>query len=260
MKKMILLTMALMMMLAPLSAPAAQEEKVELYVLAAASLTDVMAQIGESYKEVAPHVEITFVFDSSGTLQSQIEAGAPADVFVSAAQKQMNTLEEAGLIQKESRKDLLVNKVVLIVPAASELALTSFEEVATDLVKMVAIGEESVPVGQYTQAIYEHLGTWDAIKAKANLGQNVRAVLAWVESGDVDCGIVYATDAASTQGVKVVAQAPEGSHAPVVYPAAVVESTTNQEQAQAFLDYIGGEQAQALFVAAGFTMADVVSE
>ena len=125
MKKLILWTLALVMMAAPMAAPAAQAEKVELYVLAAASLTDVMAQIAESYKEVAPEVVITFVFDSSGTLQSQIEAGATADVFVSAAQRQMDALEEGGLIKKKSRKDLLLNQVVLILPAASELALSS---------------------------------------------------------------------------------------------------------------------------------------
>lgn len=258
MKRLTLWALVLAMMIAPMTmrAEKAEEKPVELYVLAAASLTDVMAEIAESYKEVAPNVEITFVFDSSGTLQAQIEAGAPADVFVSAAQKQMNALEEGGLIKAESRVDLLVNKVVLILPAGSSLALDSFEDVATDLVRMAAIGEESVPVGQYTQAIYEHLGSWDAVRQKANLGQNVRAVLAWVESGDVDCGIVYATDAASTDGVKIVAEAPEGSHAPVIYPAAVAESTTNAEAAQAFLDYLSGDTARELFIAAGFTMAE----
>ena len=256
MKKLILWTLALVMMAAPMAAPAARAEKTELYVLAAASLTDVMAQIADSYKEVAPEVEITFVFDSSGTLQSQIEAGATADVFVSAAQRQMDALEEGGLIKGESRKDLLRNRVVLIVPAASELALTSFEDVAGDPVRMIAIGDESVPVGQYTQEIYEYLGTWDAVKAKANLGGNARAVLSWVASGDVDFGIVYATDAATTDGVKVIAQAPEGSHAPVIYPAAVVEGSQYAEAAQAFLDYLSGDTARALFIAAGFEMAE----
>jgi len=260
MKKLILWALALVMMAAPISLPAVLAEKVELYVLAASSLTDVMTEIAGAYKQAAPEVEITFVFDSSGTLQSQIEAGATADVFVSAAQRQMDALEEGGLIKKESRKDLLVNKVVLILPAASALALSSFEDVAGDLVKMIAIGDESVPVGQYTQQIYEYLGTWDAIKAKANLGQNVRAVLSWVASGDVDCGIVYATDAATTDGVKVAAQAPEGSHEPVVYPAAVVESTRNAEAAQAFLDYLSGDTARSLFIAAGFTMAEEISK
>lgn len=255
-RRLILLALALMMMGAPLTAPAARAETAELYVLAAASLTDVMTRIAESYKETAPNTRITFVFDSSGTLQAQIEAGAAADVFVSAAQRQMNALEEGGLIKGESRRDILRNRVVLIVPAASTLALSSFEEAAGDQVRLIAIGDESVPVGQYTREIYERLGIWDAVKAKANLGGNVRAVLSWVESGDVDCGIVYATDAASTDGVKVIAQAPEGSHAPVVYPAAVVEGTQHAEAAQAFLDYLSGETARDLFIAAGFEMAE----
>ncbi len=258
MKKLILWTLALVMMAAPMAAPAARAEKTELYVLAAASLTDVMAQIAESYKEVAPDVGITFVFDSSGTLQSQIEAGATADVFVSAAQRQMDALEAGSLIKRESRMDLLKNRIALIVPAASELTLTSFEDVAGDQVRMVAIGDESTPFGQYTREIYEQLGIWDAIMAKANLGVTVRAVLSWVESGDVDCGIVYATDATTTDGVRVIAQAPEGSHTPVIYPAAVVESTKNAEAAQAFLDYLSGDTARALFIAAGFTMAEEI--
>ena len=251
MRKLLLYALSALLMLAPLAAPA-QAKETELYVLSASSLTDVMGEIGKAYQEAVPGVRITFVFDSSGTLQSQIEAGAVADVFVSAAQKQMNALEEKGLIKSDSRRDLLVNKVVLIVPKDSGLALKGFEDVAADQVKMVAIGEESVPVGQYTQAIYEHLGLWEAVKAKANLGQNVRAVLAWVESADADCGVVYATDAASTDQVRVVAEAPEGSHAPVVYPAAVVEGTKNAEAAQAFLDYLSGPEARALFVKAGF--------
>ncbi len=259
MKKLAVCALSLLLALAPTGLGRAAEET-ELYVLAAASLTDVMAQIGEAYRETAPDVRLTFVFDSSGTLQSQIEAGAPADIFVSAAQKQMNALEEEGLIVKESRRDLLVNSVVLIVPADSEAAISSFEDVEDEKVKMVAIGDESVPVGQYTQAIYEHLGLWEAVKAKANLGSNVRAVLAWVESGDVDCGVVYATDAASTDRVRVVAQAPEGSHQPVIYPAAVVAATQRAEAAQAFLSYLAGPEARALFEAAGFTMAESAAE
>lgn len=233
---------------------ATAEEAVELYVSAAASLTDVMTEIGGLYMEENPDVTLFFSFDSSGTLQTQIEEGAPADVFVSAAQKQMNALAEQDLIVPESRIDLLENKVVLIIPAGSEIGLSSFEDVATDKVSMVAIGGESVPVGQYTQTIYESLGLWDEVSAKANLGENVRAVLAWVESGDVDCGIVYATDAASTEGVEVICEAPEGTSDPVIYPAAVVGATGHQDAAQAFVDFLLSDEAVAAFEAAGFVM------
>jgi len=239
----------------PTVEPEPPAEPVELFISAAASLTDVMQAIAEQYKSIAPNVNITFTFDSSGTLQQQIEQGAPSDIFISAAQRQMNALADQNLINAATRLDLLINKVVLIVPGSSDLELASFEDVTTDKVSMVAIGGESVPVGQYTQEIYEFLGTWDQVMAKANLGENVRAVLAWVESGDVDCGIVYATDAASTPNVKIVAEAPEGSHAPVIYPAAVLAESQQQEAAAAFLAYLATPDAVAAFQNAGFTMA-----
>lgn len=233
---------------------APEPEPVELYISAAASLTDVITEIAEAYKEAAPNVTLTCTFDSSGTLQTQIEEGAPADIFLSAAQKQMNALEEGGLIVSDTRKDLLVNKVVLIIPADSSIELSSFEDVATDKVSMVAIGDETVPVGQYTEEIYTYLGTWEEVQAKVNLGANVRAVLAWVETGDVDCGIVYATDAASTDLVKVVCEAPEGSHKAVIYPGAVLEGSENKDEAKAFLDYLSSPTAIAAFEKAGFTI------
>ncbi len=239
----------------PTPEPEPEPEPITLYVSAAASLTDVMAEIVEQYKAVAPNVEIVCTFDSSGTLQTQIEEGAPADIFVSAALKQMNALNDEGLMDSSSIKQLLENKVVLIVPKDSTIALSSFEDVATDIVKMVAIGDPaSVPVGQYTEEIYTYLNLWDEVNAKANYGENVRAVLAWIESGDADCGIVYATDAASTDGVKVICGAPEGSHKPVIYPAGVVKASENPEAAQAFLDYLSSADAVAAFEAAGFAM------
>lgn len=255
MKKTLGILLAIVMMLG-LCGVSVAEEPVELFVSGAASLTDVLTAIGDAYMAENENVAMIFSFDSSGTLQTQIEEGAPADVFVSAAQKQMDALEEQGLILADTRINLLENKVVLIVPADSELDITSFEDVATDTVTMVAIGDESVPVGQYTQEIYENLGLWEDVQAKANLGENVRAVLAWVESGDVDCGIVYATDAATTEGVRVVAEAPEGTVQPVICPAAVVASSGQEEAAKAFIEYLQGDTAVALFEEAGFVMAN----
>ncbi len=238
----------------PEPTPEPTREPVELFVSAAASLTDVLVEIAKGYKTVSPHVTLTFNFDSSGTLQTQIEEGAPADIFFSAAQKQMTAMKEKGFTADDTIKNILVNKVVLIIPANSDKGITSFEDVATGKVRLVAVGEASVPVGQYTEEIYTTLGTWDAVKAKANFGTNVRNVLAWVESGDVDCGIVYATDAATTDLVKVVAEAPEGSHKPVVYPAAVLTNATHPDEAKAFLDYLSGPEASAAFEAAGFAI------
>ena len=228
---------------------------VELYISAAASLTDVIEEIGAAYMAANEHVTLVYNFGSSGTLQTQIEEGAPADIFLSAAQKQMDALADKDLIDAATRLDLLINKVVLILPVDSDADITSFEDVTTDKVSMVAIGEASVPVGQYTEEIYTHLGTWDQVQAKANPGENVRAVLAWVETGDADCGIVYATDAYSTDLVKVVAEAPEGSHKPVVYPGAVLAETENADEAQAFLDFLSTPDAVKAFEAAGFSMA-----
>ena len=237
---------------APVETPA--PEPAEILVSAAASLTDVLPQIAEQYKAVAPNVTVTFSFGSSGTLQTQIEEGAPADLFLSAGQKQMDALAEKNLIATDTRKDLLVNKVVLILPANSTADIKSFEDVVTDKVKMVGVGESSVPVGQYAEDMFTTLGMWDQVKAKANFGTDVRQVLSWVESGDVDCGVVYATDAATTTGVKIVAEAPEASHKPVVYPAAVIANAAQPDAAKAFLNYLSTEDAAAVFEAAGFAM------
>lgn len=237
------------------SEPAAQTEPIDLYVAAAASLTDVMTEISENYKAVAPNVNVIFTFDASGKLQTQIEEGAPADVFVSAAKKQMNALNEKGLVVADSIKNLLVNKIVLIAPAGAQTELTSFEDLAADKVSMVAIGDPaSVPVGQYAEEVFTSLGIWDQVQAKANLGSDVRTVLSWVEAGEVECGVVYATDSATTAGVTVICEAPAGSHKQITYPAAVVTASQQQEAAQAFIDYLFSESAVASFEAAGFTM------
>ncbi|MEG2420777.1 MAG: molybdate ABC transporter substrate-binding protein [Oscillospiraceae bacterium] len=238
----------------------APKEVAVVNVSAAASLTDVMGELAVLYGKKNPNTALAFTFDSSGTLQTQIEEGAPCDLFISAAQKQMKALDEQGLIAADSKVDLLENKVVLIRPntpsdPASSFLLSSFEDVASDAVKMVAVGGDSVPVGQYTQEIYESLGLWDQISAKANFGTNVRAVLTWVENGEVDCGVVYATDAASSDQVTVVCEAPEGSCKKVIYPAALVKDAPNAAEAQKFLDFLKTEPAAAVFEAAGFKMA-----
>ena len=231
-----------------------QDGKTEVLVLAASSLTDVLEEIAEEYQDANPNVKIIFSFGSSGTLQAQIEEGAPADIFLSAAQKQMNELEEKGLIDKQTRVDILENKVVLIVPSDSTSEIRSFEEAADSSVSMIALGESSVPVGQYAQEIYTHLGLWEMISGKANFGSNVREVLTWVEGGNVDCGVVYATDAATTSSVKVICEAPQGSHKPVIYPGAVLAESSQKEAAKKFLDFLCGYEAKTYFEKAGFKM------
>ena len=239
---------------APSSAQPA--ENVELIISAAASLTDVTKELTDAYAKTAPNVKLTFTYGASGALQTQIEEGAPSDIFLSAAQKQMDALEEKGLLLDGTRRDLLVNQVVLITPKGSGKDIKAFDDASTDKVEKIALGEpKSVPVGQYSEEIFTYLKTLDAVKAKAVYGSDVRQVLTWVESGDVDCGVVYATDAATSDNVEVVAQAPEGSHKPVVYPAAVLKSSKSADAAKAFLDYLSGDEAKAIFEKYGFAMA-----
>ena len=231
-------------------------EQTELTILAAASLTDVCGELKTMYETAHPGVTLTFSFAGSGALQTQIQEGAPADLFISAAKKQMNALKEEGLMKDDSICNLLENKVVLITPADSTLGLTSFEEVKKDEVTMVGIGEvESVPAGQYAKTIFTNLGFWEDVEKKANFGTDVRAVLNWVETSAVSCGVVYATDAYGSDKVKIVAEAPAGSCDPVIYPAGVVKASQNADAAQAFLDYLKTDEAMKVFEKYGFVKA-----
>jgi molybdate transport system substrate-binding protein len=234
-----------------------QEEQVELLISAAASLNNVAEDLMKLYKNKAPHVKLTFTFASSGALQTQIEEGAPADIFMSAALKQMNALEEGGYILEDTKKELLVNKVVLIVPKGNPAQVGSFEDLATDKVKLVALGDpESVPVGQYSEEIFNSLGLLEEVKIKANYGTDVPQVLSWVESGEVDCGLVYATDAASSDEVEVISAAPENSHKPVIYPVAVLKASKNVDEAKKFVDFLSSPEAKVTFESYGFTMKE----
>lgn len=231
------------------------EAKTELIVAAAASLKDVGNEIAEKYKAVAPDVKITYTYASSGALQKQIEEGAPADIFFSAATKQMSALEKKGLVNTDTKKDLLVNEIVLITPKDSKAGITSFEQLGTDKVKTVALGEPgSVPVGQYSEEIFKTLGILDKVKKKANYGSDVRQVLTWVENGEVDCGVVYKTDAMTSQKVTLVGEAPKNSHKTVIYPVAVLKNSTHDKEAQQFVNYLSNKEIQDIFIKYGFSI------
>ena len=231
-------------------------ESVELLVSAAASMTDVLAELATMYKDLEPNTELIFTFGPSGGLQAQIEEGAPVDIFMSAAQKQMKALEEKNLLVNHTIKTLLVNKVVLIVPSNDSIGITSFDDLTTnDKISKIALGDPgNVPVGQYSEEIFTTLNVLDEIKTKAIYGTDVRTVLTWVENNEVDCGLVYATDAMSTDKVKIVGEAPEGSHKEVTYPVAVIKSSKHIDESKAFLAFVQTEEAAKIFEKYGFSM------
>lgn len=227
-----------------------EAEQTEVIVFAAASMTETLTAIAEDYKEIAPNVTLVFNFDSSGTLQTQIEEGADCDVFVSAAAKQMNALEEGGFLLDTSRVDLLENRVVLVRAADADATVTSFEDVLS--AESIALGNSDVPVGQYAQEIFENMGIWDDVQEIATFGSNVKEVTTWVDEGAVQIGVVYETDA-NAAGLTVIADAPsEYLNTRVIYPACLLKNSAQAEAAQAFLDYLATAAATSIFEAAGF--------
>jgi molybdate transport system substrate-binding protein len=229
---------------------------VELNISAATSLTDAIKAINDAYIKEYKIVKISANFAASGTLQMQIEQGAPADVFISAATKQMDNLQQKVLLLNETRKNLLYNKVVLVVPLDSTLGLTSFNDLALDKVKKLAIGDpKSVPAGDYASQAFDLLGITAKVQPKEILGADVRQVLTYVEGGNVDAGIVYSTDALTSTKVKVVASAPVAINAKVVYPIAVINGSKNPEVAKHYLNFLFSPEAKDIFEKYGFSMA-----
>ena len=255
MKKFVCLSLALMLIFS-LASCGKQAEQVELYVFAAASMTETMDQVIEDYKAIAPNVAITPTYDSSGTLLTQIQEGAECDLFISAAQKQMNTLDEAGSLLADTRVDLLENKVTLAVPEGNPKGIEGFDQLA-ELLKagdvFLAVGNSDVPVGQYTQKIFVYYGLDEgALASCLTYGSNVKEVTTQVAEGSVDCGIIYATDAFSA-GLSVVDSARAEQCGQVVYPAAVLDASRHPEEAKAFLDYLRTAEAGKVFEGVGFT-------
>lgn len=229
-------------------------EKTTVSVAAAASLKNAYEeQLIPLFEEGHPGITVEGIYDSSGKLQTQIEEGLEADVFMPAATKQMKALYEAGMICSDTMVNLLENKIVLIVPAGSDSPLTGFEDIAE--AGSIALGDPaSVPAGQYAREALTSLGIWDSIQDKVSFGTNVTEVLNQVAAASADAGIVYATDAAGMPDqVKVVAEAPEGSlEKKVIYPAAVVKDTNHEEAARAFVEFLQTDEAMTVFESYGF--------
>lgn len=224
-----------------------------LTISAAASLKEVMTDIKTEYEKTYPSDKIIFNFGGSGALQKQIENGAPVDVFISAATKQMNELVSKNLILPNSNFILLENSVVLIKPKNSKLKVSSFNDLTKADIKKIAIGEvSSVPVGQYSMEIFNNLKINDKISNKLIYGKDVLSVLSWVESDNVDLGIVYKTDAISSTKVIIVANAPSNSHKSVEYPIGIVKDSKNIAKSQQFIKFLKSNKAKALFKKYGF--------
>lgn len=236
---------------------AASGEETEILVAAAASLKNAYEdKLIPMFEEANPGVTVKGTYDSSGKLQTQIEEGLDADVFMSAAKKQMTALDEEGMIASDTITDLLENKIVLIVPAGNEKKLEKFEDI--EKADSIALGDPaSVPAGQYSEEALTNLGIWDKIQDKVSFGTNVTEVLNQVAAASADAGIVYATDAASmADKVEVVAEAPEGSLSKkVIYPVAVVKGTAHEEVAKEFVAFLQTDKAITVFEDYGFSSA-----
>lgn len=242
-------------------------EKTELVVFAAASMTETLNQIKTDYEAQHKDITLTYNFDSSGTLKTQIQEGATCDVFISAAQKQMDQLdaskdntanpEQLDFINSDSRMDLLENKVVLVVPENNPKNINSFDDLKSRLESgdvLMAMGNSDVPVGQYTQKILQYLGLDEKALAdtgKITYGSNVKEVTTQVSEGSADCGVVYYTDAYSA-GLKIVGEATEEMCGKTIYPAAVMKNSEHPEQAQEFLAYLSSDAAAKVFEKVGF--------
>jgi molybdate transport system substrate-binding protein len=221
-------------------------------VSAAISLKDVLDQLGREYERDNPGAKVAFNYAGSGTLQHQIEEGAPVDIFFSAAQKQMDGLQSDGLILADTRKNIVANDLVLIAPSATD-NIHTFQDLAKSVVKTVALGEPAtVPAGMYAQQTLEHLGLWTDVQKKAVYAKDVRQVVTFVASGNADAGLVYRTDAQTSPKIRTIFTAPPNSHDPIVYPAAVLKNSKEPDAAKAFLAFLETPHALEIFKTYGF--------
>ncbi len=244
----------LVLWLAGTTLTACRGHRPTLTLSVAASLQDAITEIETDYQRDHGAVDFRNNFGSSGTLAREIEQGAPVDAFLSAGTKQMDDLETKGLLQAGTRANLLRNSLVLIAPQDSKLA--GFDGITAPGFRLIALGDPaSVPAGQYGKQTLTSLNLYDKIQGRIVLGKDVRQVLTYVETGNADAGLVYATDAMISSKVRVVATAPESSHDPIIYPLAIMAASRNQPSAGDFITYLSGPSARAVFTKHGFTMA-----
>jgi len=243
-----LLVLAGMSLVGPaLSGTACAAPKSIVQVSAAISLKDALGALKQMYEKKAPGVEVRFNFASSGMLQKQIEEGAPVELFISAGKKQMDELAAKGLIVPESRSDLLGNEIVLMVAKEKKGVIRTFSDLAGKA-GSISIGQpETVPAGKYGKETLVSLKLWDKVEKKVMFAKDVRQVLAYVESGNVDAGLAYRSDTVSLESGAVAAVAPMGSHSAIVYPMALIKDGRNRIAAKGFMDFLKSPAAAKVF-------------
>lgn len=238
------------------ASPEAEEQTTTITVSAAASLTEAFTDIAEEFEAEYPDTDVELSFAGSGTLRMQIEGGAPIDVFASASQKHMNLLSEAGLIEESSKKDFTSNTLVMIVPKNFIEAgnyPASLEALTEDSVEKISIGNpDTAPVGKYAEQALEEAGLWDELGGKLIFAENVKQVLTYVETGEVETGFVYRTDAESGQKDLYEITYTVPVNASISYPIAVIDRSENKEVAQEFVDFVTGQQGQEILEGYGF--------
>ncbi|MFK0733956.1 MAG: molybdate ABC transporter substrate-binding protein [Gloeotrichia echinulata GP01] len=234
--------------------PVVAQSNTNLLVSAAASLKEALEEIKPIYQQSKPNTNLNYNFGASGALQQQIEQGAPADIFISAAKKQVDALQQKGLLVPGTRTIIAKNRLVLVVPK-NVVGVTSFYNLKDDKIKKIAIGEpRSVPAGQYAEQVLQKLKILPQVKSKLVYTNNVRQVLASVESGNADAGLLYATDAKISDKVKVVVVADEKYHSPIIYPVAVLKNSKNVDAAKEFVQFLSSSQAKAVLKKYGFIL------
>ncbi|MBM7714878.1 molybdate transport system substrate-binding protein [Bacillus thermophilus] len=227
-------------------------KKIPLTVSAAVSLTEALEEIKELY-EKDHTVDITLQLGGSGTLARQIQQGAPVDIFLSANQEWMDTLEKEDLINRSTRANITGNKMVMITSADSDIQYTSAAQISAKDVEQIAIGNpKSVPAGKYTEEALHHLNKWNELKDQLVLAKDVRQVLTYVETGNADIGFVYESDAVNSDKIKMLATVDDSLHGPIVYPGAVIANTKHEKEAEDFLTFLQTEEAQNIMKKYGF--------
>jgi molybdate transport system substrate-binding protein len=229
--------------------------RVTLTVAAAASLHEVVAELDSLYRAEHPDVAVRATFGASGALRRQIEHGAPVDVFISASERHVDALQRAGMVDPRSRRVFAGNELVVVARMSAPTTIHYFRDLASPQVQRVALGAAaSVPAGEYAEQVLRSLGIAQAVARKAVYAQNVRQVLAYVERGQVDAGIVYLTDAGAVRGIRVDATAPPATHAPITYPLVLVSHSPHHEDARAYAAFLLGPRGREVLARRGFAL------